>query len=216
MNIEYHTGYAIEKSVDCVVNSANGFLLLGSSGAGRIRELSDKLNFWELVKYNIDLLRLPKDVRRYFLRVYKEHGWKVCKEQRNCVCLLLKNGGRSFMLGDVVVSPQKMDNKIIMHAVGMSYDITGEVTRIPATENSVRQCIESALRRAQKMKVKSIAIPVMCAKHAYGLNPNKSLEIIESVLQKYAHSSIAKVIICFDNKETEQYLNDVKNNTVQI
>lgn len=210
MKIEYQTGYAVDKPVDFVVNSANGFLLLGKSGAGRIRESSEKLELSDFLKYRVLLILLPKYIRKWFLRVYKKHNWELSKAQLDCVSLLLNNKKKPFELGDTALGSYKINNKRIIHAVGMSYNIFGKTERIPATEETVRKCIGGVLENALKLKMKSIAIPVMCARKSYGLPPRKSLEVIESVLEGYSNSSIKKVIICFDNDETEKYLNITK------
>ncbi len=44
-NIE---GFAIDQQVDVVVNSANGYLLLGSGSAGRIREVTPNFSLTEI------------------------------------------------------------------------------------------------------------------------------------------------------------------------
>ena len=62
MEILYEKGFAIDKDVDIVINSANGFLLLGKSGAGQIRKKSKELDFIDKLRYRYLLTELPKRI----------------------------------------------------------------------------------------------------------------------------------------------------------
>ena len=208
MKIEYQTGFAIDKPVDAVVNSANGFLLLGKSGAGRIRDVADKLNIFNWVEYGCYLLSLPKKTRMWFVNAYKNHNWKLSKAQLSSMRLLLENNKQPFLLGSVVMDKDKINGKTVIHAVGMSYDLDKNKERIPATEDSVNECMKNVIKIISVLGVDSIAIPVMCARKGYGLSPEKSLKIIESSLKEISDSKL-KVTICFDNEETERYLQQI-------
>lgn len=90
MNIEYETGYPIDKDVGTVINSANGFLLLGSGGAGRIRHKSDRLSSSEKLEYQELLDALPKRIKRWYIHVYRKNQWHRTFAQLSCLTILQK------------------------------------------------------------------------------------------------------------------------------
>ncbi|MCX5992504.1 MAG: hypothetical protein NTZ04_09350 [Chloroflexi bacterium] len=88
MLVEYETGYAIAKDVDTVINSANGFLLLGTAGAGKIREVSRRLNAAEKLEYDALIASLPKSTGRWYRHVYRTNKWHRTYAQLSCLRIL--------------------------------------------------------------------------------------------------------------------------------
>lgn len=209
IKIEYAAGFAIDKKVDTVVNSANGFLLLGTSGAGRIREISPKMNAKEKREYARLLNKLPRRIKNDYLRVYEEHGWTPTYAQLSCLRILTKHKYNKFRRGDAVLDKcwSKKDSRNLIHAVCMSYKLSiTHSHRLPATPMTIKQAIRKAMNIAAKLKSKSVALPVCCARKSYGVSPRTSLKTILSVVKEFNGSSIEKVIICFDNKATRALL----------
>jgi|FLOH01.1.fsa_nt_gi O-acetyl-ADP-ribose deacetylase (regulator of RNase III) len=202
MRINYEPGFAIEKDVEVVINSANNNLLLGTSGAGKIRELSSKLSFVETFNYWIMLKYLPRNMKKWYRESYKKHGWEVRKAQVSCLTLLLKNKGESYAIGSAILDVHTFKNKKIIHAVAMGYDTEKDKDRrIKATKNSLEESLENSLALAQVIKAKTIAVPIMCSRPDYGLNPKESLAITNKVLKKF-DKAFDKVIVCLDNDLT--------------
>ncbi|MBW2997485.1 hypothetical protein KY349_04060 [Candidatus Woesearchaeota archaeon] len=209
IQIKYTTGFAIGKKVDTVINSANGFLLLGTSGAGRIRELSPGMTSKEKKEYKRLLDKLPRRIKNDYLRVYVEHGWTPTYAQLSGLRILTKHKYNKFRRGDAVLDKEwsKKDRRNLIHAVCMSYKLSIQTShRLPATPNTIRRALRKALNIAAKLKSKSIALPVFCARKTYGVTPMTSLNTILSVIKEFNNSSIEKVIICFDNKVTKALL----------
>ena len=196
MEILHENGYAIDKNVDIVINSSNGFLLLGKGGSGQIRKNSEKLDFIDELRFHDLLFKLSDKICRWYERAYNNHGWDLTKAQLSCIKLLVKNG--EFKPGSAV-----LDGNII-HIIAMSYNINGKKKKIiPATVDSVTDSLREAFKIAKEQKSKSIAIPVLCSRETYGLNTKESLDIINSVLKDF---KFEKVIICYDNDVTKKYL----------
>lgn len=212
MKIIYKRGYAVNKRVDTVVNSANGFLLLGTTGAGEIRKKSQRLTPKEKKEYNTLLNRLPKRIRNDYIRVYKEQRWTPTYAQLDCLKLLVKKNKHEFMRGDAVLQENwsKKDSRPIIHAVSMSYRLRiHDASRLPATTATIRRAMAKAFKIADSIGSKSVALPVCCARKSYGMTPEKSFKLILSVLKSLKPRSIKKVIICFDNKVTSAYLRSI-------
>ncbi|MFH1669459.1 MAG: macro domain-containing protein [Candidatus Woesearchaeota archaeon] len=211
MKVIYQTGYAIDKDVDAVVNSANGFLMLGTSGAGRIRELSKPLNTAEKKEYSMIFKRLPKKVQNFYSHLYGKYGWKLTRDQLSCVKTMVQRKGHAVKRGTAVLDRNRVGKKNIIHAVAMSYHLYADSwTRTRATTQTIKNAVRSAMKIADLMGAKSVAIPVMAARKTYGVTPDQSLHALLSVLREFEDSSIKKVMICFDNERTEEYLKKIK------
>ncbi|NQU79313.1 hypothetical protein HQ545_06120 [Candidatus Woesearchaeota archaeon] len=209
MHIDYQRGFAVNKRVDVVINSANGLLLLGTSGAGAIRDKSQPLTLKEKNEYLSILKSLPKSVCNDYQRVYKEHNWTSTYAQLGCLRLLKNKKGHQFRRGQAVLQNtwSKKDLRPIIHAIGMSYSLSKvNATRLPASVSTIRSAVTKALNIASSLEAKSIAIPVMCVRKTYGITPETSLKTIVSTIKKFRNSSINKVIICFDNSTSREYL----------
>ena len=204
MKLERVAGFAVDQDVDLVVNSANGLLMLGSSGAGRIRDLSADLTLAEDAEYDSLLKRLGRDIRNFYLDNYSSHGWKRHHAQMGCLRLLLKHG--PYRPGTAVLQSgwSKKDSRPLVHAVAMSYDPRTE-KRIHGTVPFIRSSVRAALRIAERLGVKSLALPVMVARPEYGITPEESYKTIVSVLKQHGQF-LKKAIICFDNKTTKKFL----------
>jgi O-acetyl-ADP-ribose deacetylase (regulator of RNase III) len=203
MQVIHESGYAIDKNVDVVINSANGWLIQDSSGAGKIRELSNPLNENEKALFEHLFEMLPKKVKAFYKEKQKKGDWKPRKANLSSLKLILNYG--ELKLGDAVIDKEwSKDKKIVIHAITMSYDEkTGK--RIQGTELSVQTAIESALRLALPEDAKSIALPIPCARQGYGLTPKKSLEAVLSALYIINETDI-KIIVCHDNEDTKKLL----------
>ncbi len=212
MKIRYEKGFAIEKDADTIINSANGYLLLGTGGAGRIREASGRLDERGKNEYYGIMERLPGEVRDWYGLVFRKRGYQLSHAQLSCLKLLLKNDGRGYEIGSAVLDEDwsgKDDRKLI-HAVAMSYRIRpGGHERINATVESVRRALGNAFRAAGSAGSERIACPVMCARKGSGVSPEASLKAIEDVLEGFG-SSFGEAVICFDNESTRRYLDRVE------
>jgi len=207
MKIFYENGFAIDKNVEAVVNSANGYLLLGSSGAGRIRDLSRKLNLIESLVLYLYLFRLNKKVRLWFLNIYKKNKWNFTLEQLDCLSLIVKNSSHPYNQGNAVMGSIKVQDKIIIHAIGIGIIIDNMINekRIVATIDVLRKAVRASFNMARENKIKTIAIPVMCVRDGYGIEVKESVSIIEEELH-FFKNDFDSITICFDNDKSETYL----------
>ncbi|MBN1543832.1 hypothetical protein JW898_00040 [Candidatus Woesearchaeota archaeon] len=212
MDILYKRGFAVDQHVDAVINSANGFLLLGTSGAGRIRKKSQRLTSGEKREYAALLGKLPECMKNDYLRVYREQRWTPTYAQLGCLRILVSRKGEEIRRGDAVLQRvwSKTDRRPVIHAVGMSYKlcINGS-RRLKATPSTLAGALRKALRLADSVGAKSIALPLMCARPTYGVGPKESLRIIRSVFRGFRAKNINKAVICFDNSITADYLKRV-------
>ncbi len=209
LDVTYRRGFAVSKSVSVVVNSANGFLLLGTSGAGAIRERSQPLTPAERHEYKRLLNRLPRDVKNDYIRVYRERGWRPTYAQLGCLRLLVAKPGNRFRRGDAVLQKEwsRSDARPLIHAVGMSYRLRmHDSSRLPATDASIRNSVRKSLAIADRLGARSIALPVMCARPTYGLGPETSFRIIRKTIDSFRGSSLRRAVLCFDNKVTSDFL----------
>lgn len=204
VSIQKVEGYAAEQDTEIIVNSANGYLLLGTSGAGKIRELSDKLCLIEKIKYKLALNRLGDDIKQWYDQTYKSNGWSPTYAQLSCLRLLSSDG---YKLGDAVVQSKwsKKDPRKIIHAISVSYDVKTN-QRILTTKKLLEEAITKTFDLAETLCANSIAIPVMVARKKYGLNPKESYDILNKTIKKYKFNNIKLIKICFDNDETKDYL----------
>lgn len=203
MIIEYETGYPIDKDVDTVINSANGFLLLGSGGAGRIRDKSDRLSSSEKLAYQELLDALPKRIKRWYIHVYHKNQWHRTYAQLSCLMILLKKKNNEYKRGTAVLNTNwsRTSEKKLIHAVAMSYRLTESGSkRKKATSDTIINALRAALEIAESIDSKSIALPLFCSRPSYGVKPEESLSAIIKVLKGFECSSIQKIIICINSK----------------
>jgi len=213
IRVRYAAGFAIDKRADTIINSANGFLLLGTSGAGRIRESSPRLSMGQKREYFSLLDKLPERIRDDYIRVYEENGWTPTCAQLSSLRLLVRHRHKKFRRGEAVLDRgwSKHDKRNLIHAVCMSYKLSlTHAQRLPATKDTIRRAIRKAFSIAASLKSKSIAVPVCCARKSYGVTPAQSLNTVLSVVKEFEGSSIEKVIVCFDNDVTKKYLGSLK------
>jgi O-acetyl-ADP-ribose deacetylase (regulator of RNase III) len=200
MLVEYETGYAIDKDVDTVINSANGFLLLGTAGAGRIREVSRRLNVAEKLEYDALIASLPKATGRWYRHVYRTNKWHRTYAQLSCLRILSNKKNNEFRRGRAVLDTgwATTDKRRLIHAVAMSYQLTTKgAKREKATKDTIKKALRESLKIADSIESRSIALPLFCARPSYGVTPGDSLAAILEVLKEFEGSSIAKVLVCF-------------------
>lgn len=209
MLIEYETGYTIDKNVDTVINSANGFLLLGTGGAGRIRTISDRLSSAEKLEYQALLNTLPKRIRRWYRHVYQKNKWHRTYAQLSCLRILSNKRNKEYRRGTAVLdtSWSRIGDKRLIHAIAMSYRLTESgAKRKKATKDTIRKALREALVIAESAGSQRIALPLFCSRPSYGVTPEASLSSIIAVLEDFQDSSIQKVVICINSKSTMNHL----------
>jgi O-acetyl-ADP-ribose deacetylase (regulator of RNase III) len=210
MQIIKEKGFAADKEVDIVINSANGYLIPDSSGAGRIRELSDELTHEEKAEFDYYFSELPQKIKELYLEKQKNGGWESKKANLSCLRLLLQNQ-KSFHPGQALCDFDSLDKPVI-HAITMTYDPeTGD--RIKGTVLSVMVAMESAIKMAIEKGATSVSLPIPCARAGYGISPKDSLTAVMSALRGFEdydidHSTPFVVILCFDNENTAKLLNE--------
>ena len=200
MLVEYETGYAIAKDVDTVINSANGFLLLGTAGAGKIREVSRRLNAAEKLEYDALIASLPKSTGRWYRHVYRTNQWHRTYAQLSCLRILSNKKNNEFRRGRAVLDTgwTTTDKRRLIHAVAMSYKLTRKgAKRKKATNDTIKEALREALRIADSIGSRSIALPLFCSRPSYGVTPEESLAAILEVLKEFESSSIRNVVVCF-------------------
>ena len=210
MRIKLETGFAIEKEVEVVINSANNLLMLGSSGAGRIRDLSKEINEDELKEYLTYFSKLPKEIQNFYLQQYKKHHWKLKFAQLSSVKKLYENEF-PFKIGDAVLDTEwckqdkKLKNKIIIHAITMGYSTSQPIERLFGTKESIIKSYIKALELALNLEKTKIAIPIPVARKGYGIGCKSSYLAVKKVLSLFKDEDI-EVTLCFDNSETKEFL----------
>jgi O-acetyl-ADP-ribose deacetylase (regulator of RNase III) len=206
MKIVYEKGYTADKNVDVIINSANGFLLLGTSGAGELRKKSGNLNLIKSLEYKRILDKLPEKVSRWYIRAYKKYGWQPSNCQLSCIKLLLNNH-QVFEQGTAILDTYKLGKKSIIHAIGMSYEIKDHGSeRKKATVDTIRESLKNAFKIIKENNYKSVAVPLMCVRKEYGITPAQSFKITIDAIKMLEESSVNKVILCFDNAAAEEYM----------
>lgn len=201
MEIIVEEGFAADKDVEGIINSANGLLCHDSSGAGRIREKSAPIEDYEAFEKDLDCI--PEDIKNFYELKSQEHGWKFKKANWVAAKMIMDHGDR-FHLGNAILDTDSLDIPI-MHAITMSYDLEQDpIKRIPGTDVSVRESYDMAIRTFLKLGVKSIAMPIPIARKNYGLDPEVSYHEVMRVLSRFKEEDI-KVIVCLDNKDTKEW-----------
>lgn len=180
IKIEIKVGSVVDQEVDAVVCSANNWLFLGTGNAGEIR---------------------------------KAGGEEIQKE---CDQIIARNNDKPLKIGSAVItgsanlSDKTGYRKYVIHAIGLGYremrnnKPTG---RILATPDSVGSAVTSALELADKLKIYSIAFPLMCARPGYSIYktadaPRILLQAMLTVIKKFdkKNQNISKIIICLSKK----------------
>jgi len=207
MQITYETGYAITKDVEVVINSANGLLFADSTGAGAIREVSEDLTKLERLEFDQLFNAAPVEIQEFFEQKRKKHGWQYKHENLSCLKLLAYNKYKSFNVGTAIFDPlwSEKFNKKVIHAITLTYNPkTGE--RLVGTPQQITKAIMEAIEVALDFNKKSISVPVPCARPEYGIGPAGSFNIITNALKKFTNEDL-NVVLCFDNPQTEEFLN---------
>ncbi|MFT4326854.1 MAG: hypothetical protein ACMXYK_05100 [Candidatus Woesearchaeota archaeon] len=206
MNIIHQKGYAIEKDVDVVINSANGWLIQDSSGAGAIRERSDMLNQKEKELFEVLFSKLPANARALYEKKRKDHGRENKLANLSSIIKIYNNNKSPFSPGDALLDDlwSKTDKRRVIHAITMSYDAKLN-ERIHGTALSIQTSLEAAFRIVLSLDAKSVSLPIPCARPEYGLTPEESLQAIMKALEILKDTDIT-VIICHDNDYTRALL----------
>lgn len=176
IKIEVKVGTVVNQKVDAVVCSANNWLFLGTGNAGEIRKVG---------------------------------GEKI---QEECDKIIAQNQGKPLKIGSAVITgagnltEEKGYRKYVIHAIGLGYREmrNNEPTdRIPATSNSVSSAVTNALKIAKRLKINSIAFPLMCARPGYSIYktgdaPRILLQSIIDTIRKFdkKNHNISNIIIC--------------------
>lgn len=206
MRIIYTKKYAIQTPAQAIINSANGYLLHDSGGAGKIRQSACTLTTQQSKDYNKMLKKLPLNVSNLFINIAQQHQWKPTQVILASLRILNNRNGKPLSKGTALLDPywSPGNNRICIHAIAMSYKANlHSRKRIPATPWSVRMAVRKSLQLAQLKKCDSVALPVLCARATYGITTTQSLAIIEQELKE---TSLQKCYICFDNTTTRKWL----------
>lgn len=211
MNIVLEKGFAIEKDVEVVINSANGLLMLGTSGAGKIRGHSENLSKEDVVDYEYELKKLPPEIQKFILHEYDEKKWHLTYAQLSSLKLLTINNF-PFAIGECVLDLNwsKFNNKKIIHAITMSYSTSWPPQRILGSKESIIKSYSNALEICKNINAKSIAMPLPVAREGYGIGSIESYNAVKEVLDKFKDEDF-NIILCFDNEETEKLLEKIKS-----
>lgn len=209
MKVKLEKGYAIEKDVEVVINSANCLLMLGSSGAGKIRNVSENLSKEDIVEYEYLFKQLPVEIQKFILHEYEEKDWDLKYAQLSSVKLLLKNEF-PFALGDAVLDKEwsKNNHKKIIHAITMGYSTSWPPQRIWGSIESIKNSFTKALEICKNIKAKTIAIPIPVSRKGYGIGANESYKVVREVLNDFQKENF-EITLCFDNKDTEELLDEI-------
>jgi|GEM_PF-2204267 len=216
--IDLREGYAIdiarEDSIDAIVNSANNGLLLGTSGAGRIREVTKRVENEEELKEFYRLCDELGNIGKGCLRWMENFGdSEPSYVQLECLRILKKIGGRAE-IGNAYLTPSGLEKpKYIIHAVGMGYewkpDTKGE--RIKATHESIRSALERTFDLANELEeVESLALPLMCVRPKYGIPVEDCYQITIEVIEE-KHGKLDRIVICADNDFSKEFLRKLKS-----
>ncbi len=193
IEVIFEEGFVIDKNVEAIINSANNGLLLGRSGAGRIRDItgvlqdpSPEMDEFKQICDDIGPLGrfcwrwLESDAKRY-----AEEGNPIpvgpTYVQLECLRKIRDNNGEPLKIGDAVITssgdfakdPSKP--KYIIHVVGMGYEWpeypinpeTGQKNPRPtieATEKSVTDALVNSFGLLKQYSIRSVALPIMCAR----------------------------------------------------
>lgn len=174
ISIQIKKGSVVDQRVEAMVCSANNWLILGTGNAGEIRNV----------------------------------GGKAIQEE--CNKIIKKNKNKPLPIGTAVVTGtgklEKRGCRLIIHAIGLGYkrkehNILHE--RTPATLKTIRNAVKNTLVIANKMKMKSLAFPLMCARPRYNVIKSKNPpEVILRSMTKEIEDfgsktqSILRVVIC--------------------
>lgn len=216
-SIKIKAGKLTSQNVDVLLNSANGYLLLGSGTAEQIREVggyyspTDKgfKEYWDLVDEADPTLRRVLD----YIHSKRPKPSIVQKECLNYI--IKKNNSEELRLGDAVLTTSgnlsKVPNraKYVVHAVAMTYDwkIQPNPPIIPATFMSVRDSLIKSFDIASEIKCESLALPVMCTRKG-GLTKEESswatLQALEKLNSKDASIKSVSIVLYSEELKKEK------------
>jgi len=206
MKVLYETGYAVTKDVEVVINSANGLLFADSTGAGAIRDASEDLSETERFDFDQLFSKAPPELQNFFEKKREKHGWYYHHENLSCLKLLAHNNYETHEIGTAIFDPlwTLQKTKKVIHAITLTYNPKTE-ERIVGTPEQIISAITQAIEIALDFGKKTIALPVPCARPAYGLGPEKSFEIVKKALAGFADEDLT-ITLCFDNEHTAEFL----------
>jgi hypothetical protein len=211
MKIRFEQGYAIDKPVQAVINSANWWLCHDSSGAGAIRKVTRNLSQNETEVLLKLYEQMPKEGKFIFNDKMSKGNWDFNYASLASLYLLKNNNFKHFSLGDVVCDNESFDNKSIFHVITVGYvETKGKEKRILATKEDILVGFTKMLEIIKKTGITSIALPV--ARKEYGLTPEESYETLTQALETISDTNI-EVTICFENNETANILPTIKTPT---
>lgn len=174
ISIQIKKGSVVDQRVEAMVCSANNWLILGTGNAGEIRKA----------------------------------GGEAIQEE--CDKIIKKNKNKPLPIGTAVVTGagklEKRGCRLIIHAIGLGYtrkENNKFYERIPATLKTIKSAVKNTLVIAHKMKIKSFAFPLMCARPGYSAIKSKNPPevILRSMIKEIEDfgnktRSTLKVIIC--------------------
>jgi O-acetyl-ADP-ribose deacetylase (regulator of RNase III) len=146
IEIYHNEGYCIDQNVEGIINSANNGLLLGRSGAGRIKDITGLIKQFdddgevnpELNEFNELCQELGRIGR--FCNAWLDYDKKKYSEEENpvvvgptyvqleCLRKLKENNGEPIEIGEAVITTSGdfvrslSKPHYIIHAVGMGYN----------------------------------------------------------------------------------------------
>jgi hypothetical protein len=207
MILTFETGYAVSKDVEVVINSANGLLFADSAGAGAIREASGKLSLSDQTQFRKLFAKMPKVTQDFFERKRLSHKWDYKHVNLSCLGQFAENNFVTFPIGSCVVdelwSTVKGEKRLVVHAITLTYDpLTGK--RFVGTVSQIESALFSAIEAGLHLHKTSFALPVACARPAYGLGPEQAFALVCRVLSQFEDRAI-RVVMCFDNAQTSEY-----------
>lgn len=212
-------GFSLEQNVPVIVNSANNGLLLGGSGAGKIkystkyltRGSPEEREFYLLCQSTGNIGANCKRWQEY--EKSKDPSFRPSQVQLECLRIISERGGKSVELGSAHsthawnTDPQSLQEYII-HAVGMGYEWKSPQTkgsRILANADSITRAYANSFRLAQELGSRRIALPLMCTRPGYSeIGIDKTYEIFLEQLAK-RKDSFDEVILCLDNAESQKF-----------
>jgi O-acetyl-ADP-ribose deacetylase (regulator of RNase III) len=206
MKVSFEKGYAIEKPVQAVINSANWWLCHDSSGAGAIRKATRDLTKNETEVITRLYSQLSAEGKVVFEDKKTKGNWDFNYASLASLYLLKANKFQHYKLGDVICDEESFDDKKIFHIITVGHTIhKNKVVRVLASRHEILYGFVQMLKMIQRKGITSIALPVPVARKAYGLTPEESFEILTHALETISDTDIS-VTICFDNDETASIL----------
>lgn len=225
LTIKVKAGNIAEQPVNLIVNSANGFLLMGSGTAEQIREAGGHLKtcrqfeaYWSLIgkatgelKPVLDYINSDKNSKRPVPSMIQ----KECLQY-----VIIDNKSKEFKSGDAILTSSGNlwmvpgMPKYVVHAIGMTYDwkVQPNPPIIKATKDTVERALTKSFEIANALECVSVAVPVMCTRKG-GLSMEESTEATLKSLQVFdrSDSRVKEVIIVLYNDELAKEIGWFRN-----